>query len=258
MTRLLMATLWMLASTTGCRGPLVAAGLSQPTAARLDRHGDFRWVRDTTPHFLIRAESGSAAATRIDSLGRGLESAMHHVRATLALGPETEPVHAFAVASADRMDALLGRRVDGRAFFGTRVLAFAMTPTWQATARHELTHVLLRTRWSGDPEQWISEGVATDVGNPFHGRDVHQLVRERLITSGRVLPLRALAREFGRHPNEVTYLQSASIARYIRERFGIDVLRAIWAGGLAAIPAATGLDLERFEGSWRRTVEQRE
>jgi hypothetical protein len=93
------------------------------------------------------------------------------------------------------------------------------------------------------------------VGNPFYGRDVHRLTRDRLVASGRVLPLRALAREFGRHPDEVTYLQAASVARFIHQRFGVDALRAVWRGGLDAAPAATGLDLAAFERAWLQAVQ---
>lgn len=242
----------------GCRGALVAHGLVQPSPESLERDRDFRWVRDTTPHFIVRAEAGSGAAARLDSIGLGLEAALRRVLETLELGEETEPIHAFAVASPRRVHALLGREVGGRAFFGTRVFAFAAAGDWQVTARHELTHVVLRNRWPGEPEQWLNEGVATYVGDHFYGRDVHRLVRERLVARGRVLPLRDLVRDFSRHPDEVSYLQSASVAKYLRERFGMAALRAVWTGGAAALAGATGQDFEAFERGWREVVERAE
>lgn len=254
----LFSTLLLVPVLNGCRGPLVAYGLVQPSPESLDRHRDFRWVRDTTPHFLVRAEAESSTAARVDSIGIGFEAALRHVLESLELGEETEPIHAFAVASPQRVRALLGREVSGRAFFGTRVFAFAVAGDWRATARHELTHVVLRGRWPGEPEQWLNEGVATYVGDHFYGRNVHRLVRERLVAGGRVLRLRDLVRDFSRHPDEVSYLQSASVAKYLRERFGVAALRAVWAGGIAALPGATGQDLDAFERGWREVVEQAE
>ena len=240
----------------GCRGHLVATGLMQPSPESLDRHRDFRWVIDTTQHFVVRAETASVPIARLDSIESHLEVALRHVLETLELADEPERIHAFAVGSSRRVRALLGREVDGRAFFGTRVFAFAVSADWHATARHELTHVVLRNRWPGEPDQWLSEGVATYVGDHFHGRDVHQLVRERLVATGRVLPLRVLVRDFSRHPDEISYLQGASVAKYLRERFGVAALRAVWRGGLEALPRATGEDLDTFERHWRTVVEK--
>lgn len=227
----------------------------QPSPESLDRSPRFRWVRDSTPHFVIRAEEGSVA-TKLDSVSDGLESAYKYVRDKLELREESAPIHAFAVASAERVGTLLGRTVDGRSFFGTRVFAFAVIPNWQATARHELTHVLLRNQWPGDPEQWLSEGVATYVGDQFYGRDVHRLVRERLITTGRVLPLRTLVNDFSRHPDEISYLQSASVAKYLLDRYGVTALRTLWSEGIDALPRVTGEDLNTFERSWLAAVGQ--
>lgn len=237
-----------------CTRPLVAAGLRQPTPAQLDRQRGFDWRHHPRGSFVLRAESGSATSGRLDTVGDSLIAALHHVRATLALAADTLPIHVYAVEASDRMHALLGHRVSGRAFHGTRVVGLVVAGDWPATARHELTHVELGRQWGARYARWVSEGTATWVGNPFHGRDVHRLVRDRLVASGRVLPLRTLARDFGRHPDEVTYLQAASVARFLREQFGLDALRAVWRDGLDAVPAATRLDVAAFERAWLDAV----
>lgn len=240
----------------GCRSALVSSGFVQPSAQSLDARRDFDWRRDTTRHFVIRIEAGLASAQTRDSVARGLETARTRVVRMLELPDSGAQVNAFAVADRGRVRALLGRDVDGRAFFGTRVFAFAVDGDWPATARHELTHVLLRNAWPGEPEQWLNEGMATYVGDHFYGRDVHRLVQERLIRSNRALAFSTLMRKFSDHPDEVTYLQSASVVKFLHARFGLEVLRAAWRGGADALVRATGSSLETLESQWRQSVEQ--
>ena len=242
------------APTSACARNLVVMGLVQPSPEQLDRQRGFDWRRHSSGQLHVRGEAGSATADRLQSITDTLIAALQHVRTTLSLAPDTLPIHVFVVESVDRMHALLGHRVGGRAFYGTRVLGLVASGDWPSTARHELTHVELGRQWGERYEQWMSEGTATWVGNPFYGRDLHRLTRDRLVGPGRVLPLRRLEREFGRHPDEVTYLQAASVARFVHERFGVDALRAVWRDGLDAVPAATGLDVDAFERAWLEAV----
>jgi hypothetical protein len=244
-----------MASTGACSRQLLVAGLRQPSPEQLDRQRGFEWHRYDGGPFRIRTEVGARNIDRLPAITDSLVAALQQVRTTLSLAPDTLPIHVYIVESTDRMHDLLGHRVSGRAFHCTRVLGLVAAGNWAPTAAHELTHVALGRQWGGRYERWISEGTATWVGNPFHGRDLHRVTRERLVEAGRLLPLRNLAREFGRHPDEVTYLQAASIARFLRERFGPDALRAVWRDGLDAIPSATGLSVAEFERAWRDVVD---
>ena len=234
-----------------CSGALVSAGLVQPSPDALAAKQGFEWSRHSAGVFEIYAEAGSPAALSVGRMADSLQIALDRVRRTLSLPDGPETIHVFFVRSSERMHSLLGHRVDGRSFYGTRLLALTGTGDWPATARHELTHVLLGNAWGGDADQWISEGTATWVGDHFYGRDVHRLARERLLETGKVLPVRELAGTFARHPDEVAYLQAASVAKFLVERFGIAALRAVWSGGTGALPAATGLDVDALDRAWR-------
>jgi hypothetical protein len=75
-----------------------------------------------------------------------------------------------------------------------------------------------------------------------------------LIETDAAVLLDRLLREF-RQLDEVTaYLQGASVVGYIREVFGIGAVRSVWQGGAAALPVATGMDLEALEREWRTFV----
>ena len=153
------------------------------------------------------------------------------------------------------MNALLGKRVDGRSFYQTGVAAVVLRDNWEASLKHELTHVVLGQRWGKASSQWISEGIATWIGNPFYGRDIRILARDGLLRTGRILPLAALERSFESSPDEIAYLESASIAQFVARRFGVAALREIWQNGLSSLPRATGMSIEGFEREWRRSLD---
>jgi hypothetical protein len=172
--------------------------------------------------------------------------------------PDNRPITVFVVASQQRMNAFLGRRVDGRSFYQTGVAAIVANNNWEANIKHELTHVVLGMHWGKASSQWISEGIATWIGNPFYGNDLRVLARDRLLRTGKNLPLEELNESFGDEPDEVTYLQSASIAQFVARRFGLGLLREIWQNGIQAIPKATGLSIEAFDREWRQYLARNE
>jgi hypothetical protein len=252
----LRTTLFSLAilGLAGCAGPILNAGLTPPTDNALASRAGFRWVGSETRNFRVRAEKGSDVEARLASIEPALESALRRVAAELQLSESSEPITVFLVASRERMRLLLGAPVDGRAFHSTRVMALSTSGDWEAVARHEIAHIVVGREWGAQKERWIGEGTATLVGDHFFGRSPHVVARERLLSLGRVVPLASLARDFGSHLDDVSYLQSASLALHLRQRYGLTGLRTVWQGGLAAIPAATGLALEEFEAEWLAVV----
>jgi hypothetical protein len=237
-----------------CAGPMLNAGLIPPTETALASRAGFRWVGRETGNFRVRAEKDSDAEVRLVSIEPRLEAALRRVRAELQLTESSEPITVFLVTSRERMRLLVGSQVDGRAFHATGVMALVTTGDWESVARHEIAHILVGREWGAQKERWIGEGTATLVGDHFFGRSPHVVARERLLSLGRMAPLRALVRDFGAYSDDVSYLQSASLALHLRQRYGLVGLRAVWQGGLGAIPAATGLAVEEFEAEWLSVV----
>lgn len=231
----------------GCNRAMLASGLDAPDPSELTGNRKFTWVADSAGPVRLYAESGIEGRVSAARIRRAVAA----VDSTLDLMPDSRPISVFVVGSTDRMNALLGRRVEGRSFYQTGVLAVVPTDNWEATAKHELTHVALGRHWGKASSQWISEGAATWVGNPFYGRDIRVLGRDRLMRTGKLLPLSTLDDSFGRAPDEVTYLQSGSVVQFIVNRFGIPALRTVWQDGMPAIPRATKLSLDEFERDWR-------
>jgi hypothetical protein len=231
----------------GCSQAMLSSGLDAPDATELIGNRKFTWVADSAGRVRVYAESGIDGRVPIARIERAAAS----VDSTLDLMPDSRLISVFVVGSTDRMNTLLGRRVEGRSFYQTGVLAIVPTDNWEATAKHELTHVALGRHWGKASAQWISEGAATWVGNPFYGRDIRILARDRLLRTGKLLPLSTLDDSFGRAPDEVTYLQSAAVVQFIVTRFGIAALRTVWQEGMPAIKRATKLSVVEFEREWR-------
>lgn len=241
----------------GCASStLVKYGLTQPEPAYLVARPSFQWSKGSTEHFRIYAESGTASVAGPQAYGAVLERSLTHVTKTLETGADLRPIHAFAVASPERMEALLGVRAPGRAFFGTNVFAFQPRSDWEQTARHELTHIVANNAWGRAPEDWINEGLATYVAQQISSGDIHGYFRRTVVARGEVITLREMAGRFQRNQrSEPLYVQAASVTNHLRERYGLAAVRQVWSGGLDAVPRATGKDLTAFEAEWRSVVE---
>ena len=50
---------------------------------------------------------------------------------------------------------------------------------------------------------------------------------------------------------------AASFVGFIHDRYGVEVLRAIWTGGVDEIEPLLGSDLERVESSWKDYLKER-
>lgn len=236
-----------LIGVTGCSRALLSSGLDAPEAAELVSKPGFTWTSDSAGRVRVYVENGITRPVNALSLAQALAS----VESTFAITPVQRPLSIFVVPSTDRMNALLARKVDGRSFHQTGVAAVVAGENWEAIARHEMTHVVLGQQWGKASGQWISEGAATWAGNPYHGRDIRILARDRLLLPGRLLPLAKLEDEFGNAPDEVTYLQSAAVAQFLATRFGVPALKSVWQEGMQAVPRATGLGFDEFEREWR-------
>lgn len=240
----------------GCASTLVKYGLEQPDPAYLETRPGFSWSRAETERLRVYAETGTEAVPPAQALTAPLELVLAEVSSALGGATPSGPVHVFAVASPERVNALMGVRTPGRAFHATRVFAFQVRPGWEATARHELTHVVAANAWSPAKEDWFNEGFATYVSRPQIEGGLHGYVRQVILPKPDAPSLAELAGRMQR--NERTgelYIQGASVAKHLQDRYGLDAVRQVWRGGLAAIPAATGKDLAAFEAEWRAAVQ---
>src|SRR5262245_48307284 len=95
----------------------------QPDARDLRRRSGFTWAVDTIDHFVLHLEPNTRAEKSADLIGFQLDRARE--RTLALLGEKTfEPrINVFVVGSRPRMQNLVGRPIDGIAYYNTSVIA---------------------------------------------------------------------------------------------------------------------------------------
>jgi hypothetical protein len=235
-------------AAAGCARRMRQLGLVQPSAQQLASDKRFKWHATVNHNVHVYYQDGVLINGDVPA---SLSAMLRVVNDTLHL-VDDRPVHAFIVKSPDDIKELVGHRVPGRSYYGTRVFVMVADSTWRTTAMHELVHVVAGSNWGGT-EQWLSEGLATYIGNPFYGREPHRLALSELLRKNRWVTLDNLRHRFGKYPDDISYLAAASAAKFLYERYGATGVAEIWKHP-GALPSVTGRTWEQIETEWQEEV----
>jgi len=166
---------------------------------------------------------------------------------------------------------LAGRNwIGGQAHPDLGVIAIAVPNVEGYTSRmkryipHEITHLLVYQLVTPQGYQhvpeWLDEGLAT--ANERLPTPEHAMALEQASEGGNLLPLRDLCAPFS--PDSETaflsYAQSGSTVKYIRERYGADGIRKLLAAYRdgasceSGIKQALQVSLYNLETAWRGSL----
>ena len=210
----------------------------------------FRWQTNRTEHFSVYYEANSAVVPRLQEIAASVEVSRVSVLRLIQKKDFPDRIHVFLVDSKPRMKDLMGSTPYGGAIAKIRVVFAVVNATNNGCSTHEFCHVIAGATW-GKPERWIDEGFASYSDERWRNRDV--IVAE-LARQGRLLPLKTLAKDFLRHPDDLTYHESASFLGFVIERYGWDKFKAIWRGGYQSIPKVLGRSMSELETEWRASL----
>ena len=201
------------------------------------KHPAFHWQTTTTEHFTIYYETNTATVPRLDEIRASVELSRSNVLQLIGKQDFPDRIHVFLVDSLPRMKALRGSAGYGGAIAKIRVVFAVVNATNNGCSTHEICHVIASAVW-GKPERWVR-------------RDV---IAARLAAEDRLLPLEMLARDFLKHPEELTYIQSSSLVGFVIKRHGLEKFKRIWRGGFERIPKVLGFDATELEREWRASL----
>lgn len=132
---------------------------------------------------------------------------------------------------------------------------------------HEITHLLVYQAvtpagYQYVPE-WLDEGLATATERL--PTPEHTTVLEEAYTEGQLIPLKDLCIPFSPDPYTafLSYAQSGSLVRFVREEYGavgIRALLAAYAKGASCtggVQEALNISLNALETAWRSSLEQK-
>jgi hypothetical protein len=242
-----LLAVFFLTTLTACH--LLGRDVQQPDPAKLARARGFQWVRDSSEHFLMHIERGSALEHRRDLMKVRLEEARRRVLTRMGEAEYPLPIHIFVVGARARMRPLVGRSTNAIAFHRSHIIAMVVTESWGAAAEHEIFHVLAMNLWGVGPT-WLNEGMGVYMDGQWLGNDLHA-VAKYLLDRNVLIPLNKLKEDFRDADELVSYPQAGSFARYIFERHGVAAVKALWREDTVAFQALSGKTLAEVDPAWR-------
>ena len=228
----------------------------QPTHHELLRRSGFAWQTGTTEHFRVYTERGTAADQMPDLLGLQLEQSYLRAHRLLQLPDDDQVIHVFAVSGRNRMEKLVGRRIDGLALHRSRVIVMVVGvgDGRAAEPTHEVMHIIAMNALGVGPV-WLNEGLGVYAGGRWRGLDLHQAAREQL-RNNKLVELEKLTREFRSVDPNIAFPQAGSLARFIHESYGAAAVRALWSEDTGEFEKQTGASLDSIDRRWRAFLQQ--
>lgn len=234
----------------------------------------FRWDQlsadGLTVHWIEGHGDPAFAQAALDISRTSLEQINVELGAPL---PESVAVYIYdAQHNLDAAMVLAGREwVGGQAHpeLGVVVVAVPFEEGYASRMKryipHEITHLLVYQLVTPAGHryvpEWLDEGLAT--ANERLPTPEYELILDEARTQGRLLPLQDLCVPFS--PDSQTaylaYAQSASVVRFVRERYGaagVRSLLAAYADGASCaggVQQALNVRLSGLETAWRASLE---
>jgi len=188
--------------------------------------------------------------------------------------PIPEAIHIYLYDSQEQLQSamqLADREwITGQAHPETGVIVIAVTSQdgygtqMMRDIPHEITHLLICQTVSRDAyhyvPEWLDEGLA--AANETLPNSVRTIAMEKAQISGDLIPLSDLCVPFPPDPQVTTlaYAQSASIVKFIRDRYGAEGIRSLlkaYAQGASCstgVEQSLGLSLSGLEMTWEASI----
>ena len=188
--------------------------------------------------------------------------------------PIPEDIHIYVYANQEQLQsaALLADRkwITGQAHPEMDVIVIAVTsqigygPQMMRDIPHEITHLLIYRKVSPEAyyyvPEWLDEGLA--AANEALPNSVRATALAKAQASGNLIPLSDLCVPFPPDPQTTTlaYAQSASIVKFIRDRYGADGIRALLEAYAEGASCSTGVvqslgpSLSGLEMTWEASI----
>lgn len=167
----------------------------------------------------------------------------------------TEPIKVLFLSSRDEMNQETGRSVSGLASFWNRKLYVVVTNEDETEGerivdppiQHELMHIMAPTLWGYPPQSqaWLNEGLATLAPNHCNGYKVEEVYRF-FLEEDLLYPIDSLTSDFYATEEMIGYHQSAYIAQYLIEKYGLDKFSHFWTNEAYAFEMIYGISYSKM------------
>lgn len=212
----------------------------------------FPWDSIKTEHFVIYYLPGSYAENHLEFLKDKSEEAISRAIEVLRVDSYPFGMRLFMLESRDQMLKFIEISPKGIALYEHDAVLMVQNKGIRPYLRHEIFHIVSIKLW-GLPETWLREGSAVFADGFCLKYELEELA-SYLVKTDKAVELKDLIENFGKTEDIITYLQSASLFKYIYENYPIEKLKLFWQKGSPDIQKTLGTDLKKLEADWKSNL----
>lgn len=216
-------------------------------------------------NFRIYTRSGSYALNNFSELKRELDTAYSRSLEVLNIKHYPRGINVLLVDSPAELEEITDMYVRGGfAAIGHDLVCLPMNANRRIQLRHELFHLIANEVWGSTTSRLLNEGSAVYADNTCYIDNPIHKISKRLLLAQKLFSIDELINNFDQKAYEndvVAYLQSASIFKYLYEKYGIEKMEIIWKDGFQNFEKTFGISTEEFEKNWLEfinTIEAKE
>lgn len=222
-----------------------------PTKLETLSNTSCNWQHDSTAHFDYYYELNSPSAVYVDTAKIYFEKMFSELLSFLGVNNYGSKLNLFMVGSRKRMKEILSwQETNGIAKTEDNTVYSVFNKDINTFGKHEFCHVICFNSFGGRcKEIWINEGLAVASDDRWWGFDLYSL-SNYLITKKKLIPIRDLMDDFHSYNSLISYPECGSFVKYIKEKYGLDLIRDIWAEGAKALGDKLNKKVESIESEW--------
>lgn len=209
-------------------------------------------------HFRLFFRGNSYTAAHLPAVQQQLTAATARILGVLQQSTYQRGIYLLLADSKQELRELTGMSPGGGfALAGYDAAFLVNNPSRRLQAKHELFHLIANEVWGLTSSRLLNEGAAVYCDNECYYENPYDGISAYLLRSGKALPVQALISDFDAiaQTNEVgAYLQSASLFKYLYERYGVAKMRQLWTAGFNHFEAIYGFSVKQFERDWKAFI----
>ncbi len=228
-------------------------GYNPPSRTEVLSNSIYTWISDSTTHFNYYYELNSICTNYIDSTKIYMEKGYPELLEFLGVKNYRSKLNLFMVDSRERIKKIIGMETNGIAKVDDNTVYSVFNSTIKTYGKHEFCHVITCNEWGMYKEIWLSEGLAVNSDNKWWGFEIHSLANY-LKARGKLIPIEDVIESFHKYESFITYPECGSFVKYIKEKYGLDIIKELWKLGRIGFENKLGKNISEIEKEWIQEI----
>lgn len=216
---------------------------------------DFHWTKDSTKHYNYYYEQNTITSNYIDSTKFYYEKEFSELLNYLGVQSYNKKLSVFMLDSRERMEKLVGITTNGAAHPEDGTFYNVFNQNIGSFDKHEACHIIAASEWGRCYAAWIGEGLAVGSDGVWWSYELHSLANY-LYKKGKLLQIKELIENFHNYSDIITYPESGSFVKFIKEKYGLDLIKNLYKEGAIAFEKRLNKNLSVIEGEWLEEIKK--